>query len=218
MAQSGQLVQWNDDRGFGFIESADGRRHFVHISAIGRIATRPRIGDHVSFVPGIGADGRAQAKAVRIVGANPVELRQAGRPGLATVPAGLDWRLSGALAVLVLLLAGLMLDRLPWQVAMAYAGMSLVSLIAYRSDKIFAEAGHWRISEVTLQTLDLCLGIAGGLLGQSLFRHKTRKRAYIAVTMLILAVHLLWLAGLASGLIDAGAVIPQLSAMLTGAV
>ncbi|QYO76891.1 cold-shock protein [Devosia salina] len=37
MAETGQLVQWNDERGFGFIEGSDGGRHFVHISAIGRI-------------------------------------------------------------------------------------------------------------------------------------------------------------------------------------
>lgn len=38
---SGELVQWNDERGFGFIAGGDGKRYFVHISSIDRIANRP---------------------------------------------------------------------------------------------------------------------------------------------------------------------------------
>lgn len=218
MAQSGQLVQWNDDRGFGFIETSDGCRHFVHISAITRIANRPRIGDRVSFVSGVGADGRLQAKAARIVGANPTASPDARRLASRTAAhnRGLDWRVPTALLLVGLLIAGWIIGNIPWQVVLLYAAMSGLSFLAYRSDKIFAETGRWRISEVTLQALDLCLGSPGGLLGQAVFRHKTRKASYAAATMLIAAVHALWLAGMASGLIDANEILPLLLSAVAG--
>lgn len=72
--QRGELVQWNDSRGFGFIETADAKRYFVHISNIGRIATRPRAGDLVSFAPGKGRDGRLEARSVSILGPIPSPL------------------------------------------------------------------------------------------------------------------------------------------------
>jgi uncharacterized membrane protein YsdA (DUF1294 family)/cold shock CspA family protein len=204
MAQSGRLVQWNDDRGFGFVEGADGQRLFVHVSSIDRIATRPRVNDSVTFVPGRGPDGRPQARSVRILGANPAPAAAVRRRGSVERREALDWRIPAAFVLALLLLAGLVLERIGWPVVLAYGGMGLVSFLAYRADKTFAETGHWRISEVTLLALDLCLGVIGGLLGQALSRHKTRKQSYVAATVLITMVHLLWLVGFASGLIDAG--------------
>ena len=202
MGQTGQLVQWNDERGFGFIEDADGQRHFVHISVIERIATRPRIGDVVSFVPGWGQDGRPQARTVKILGANPVATRVRREPGVARAARGVDWRLLVAGLLLALLLAGAVLGRLPNPVLWAYAAMSVVSLAAYRSDKKFAETQQWRISEATLLGIDFCLGIVGGLIGQALLRHKTRKPSYVATTILIVVIHCLWLGAIALGLIN----------------
>lgn len=209
MAQQGEIVQWNDERGFGFIKGANGQRHFVHISAIGRIATRPREGDRVTFTPGTGRDGRPQARSVRILGANPV-----GQKIMRSAPEHVspwDWRIFVALILLGLLGAGLLLERVPWPLVIAYLAMSTVSFVAYRADKQSAQTGAWRISEVRLLGYDLCLGIIGGLLGQALYRHKTRKADFIASTVLITAVHALWLGGLASGYIGAEILVQEIT-------
>jgi uncharacterized membrane protein YsdA (DUF1294 family)/cold shock CspA family protein len=198
--QRGELVQWNDTRGFGFIITDQGERYFVHISNIGRIATRPRDGDLVSFRPGKSKDGRLEAKSVSILGANP-------KPSLAQLRRGtetktsLGWRFYLAIGMMLLLFVGLFLGHLPWPLAVLYLAMGVVSFFAYGRDKKFAEGGQWRTSEVTLLGIDLGFGIFGGLLGQEVFRHKTRKTEYVATTLLISVVHLLWLAGFAFGLI-----------------
>ena len=58
----GKLTKWNDERGFGFIETAAGREElFVHISAFPRDGVRPRIGELVSFEHGQAGDGRKRA-------------------------------------------------------------------------------------------------------------------------------------------------------------
>ena len=63
----GALIQWNDARGYGFVEDADGgQRVFVHVSAYPADAVRPSEGDELEFSVGRGADGRRQAIGVRV--------------------------------------------------------------------------------------------------------------------------------------------------------
>lgn len=200
----GQLTQWNDDRGFGFIAGDDGQRYFVHISEISRINTRPRQGDEVTFKSGRGRDGRPQAQSVKIAGANPRATREILQRGAAPKSTGLDWRLPVALGLAALLAAGFLLGGISWELPAIYAVMGLVSLLNYRLDKHFAETGQWRTSEATLLTIDLCCGIIGGLVAQALFRHKTRKASYVATTWVLVLVHALWLGGLAFGFIQIG--------------
>lgn len=197
----GELVQWNDERGFGFIEADDGKRYFVHISRIGRIATRPRAGDLVSFSTALGRDGRMEARSVSILGANHKPTMAQLRRGT-EVPTRFGWRLLLAVLLVVLIVVGVAVGNLPLLLGGLYAGLGLASYMAYGRDKHFAEGGQWRISEVTLLGLDLCFGVVGGLLGQELFRHKTRKPGYVATTLLIAGVHLLWVAGFAFGVIN----------------
>lgn len=211
--QRGELAQWNDSRGFGFIVTAKGERYFVHISNISRIATRPRDGDLVSFGPGKSKDGRLEAKSVAILGANP-------KPTLAQLRRGTEepvrhtWRLPIAGLFAAVIVLGLALGHLPWLLAGLYVIVGLLSFAAYASDKRFAESGQWRISEVTLLGLDLCFGIVGGLLGQEVFCHKTRKEGYVGTTMLLVGVHLLWPLGFATGFIRA----EELSGLVTDLV
>ncbi|MGF1460616.1 MAG: cold shock domain-containing protein [Leptolyngbyaceae cyanobacterium] len=46
--QSGKLVTWKDEQGFGFIQPAQGQQDvFVHISAIKDRTRRPQVGDTI---------------------------------------------------------------------------------------------------------------------------------------------------------------------------
>ena len=200
----GELVQWNDSRGFGFIRATDGKRYFVHISNIGRIATRPREGDLVSFAAGKSRDSRLEARSVSVQGANLKPSAEQLRRGTETsVKVGWRFILAGLLAICMI--AAVLLGRVPWPLIGVYAVMGLVSVLLYGTDKRFAEQRQWRISEATLLGIDLCFGVIGGLVGQEIYRHKTRKRAYVATTLLIAGVHLLWLGSIALGFIDTDA-------------
>jgi cold shock CspA family protein len=45
-----KITEWNDDRGFGFIESDDGgKRVFVHIKSFERRSKRPLVNDVVTY-------------------------------------------------------------------------------------------------------------------------------------------------------------------------
>jgi uncharacterized membrane protein YsdA (DUF1294 family) len=51
---------------------------------------------------------------------------------------------------------------------------NLLVFIMFGIDKYKAAKGRWRISEKTLLLSSLFMGIIGGLLGMSVFRHKTK--------------------------------------------
>lgn len=84
MRTHGKLTRWNDERGFGFIETAAGREEiFVHISAFPRDGVRPHIGELLSFEPDQGSDGRKRALRVMRPGSRP-SVRHPRRPSAAT--------------------------------------------------------------------------------------------------------------------------------------
>jgi uncharacterized membrane protein YsdA (DUF1294 family)/cold shock CspA family protein len=202
MVQHGELIEWNDERGFGFIHpDSGGPRLFVHISQIGRIATRPRLGDRVSYAIGRGRDGGPAAVNVTIAGANPVKARALARgTGPAARPSRHHTARYPAAALLAaLVLAGTATGLVSPYLSLAYAAMGAISACVYYADKRQAEAGRWRTSEARLHSIDLLFGIIGGLLAQQIFRHKTAKPEFALTSAAIAVLHALLLLGLLSG-------------------
>jgi uncharacterized membrane protein YsdA (DUF1294 family)/cold shock CspA family protein len=201
--ETGELVDWNDDRGFGFIRADGGERVFVHIKSIRRIATRPRIGDRLSFTRGIGRDGRPAATNAEISGANPQQPpTRRGAPPAPPLRAGdpkIVSRVTTAAVLLALVLFGYSLGRAGAVVGIAYLVMGLVSVLAYWVDKHAAETGRWRTPESTLHGIDLACGIMGGLVAQATLRHKISKSDFTLVTFGIALLHFCALAALILG-------------------
>jgi cold shock CspA family protein len=70
MAFDGRLQQWNEARGFGFIEvEATRERVFVHASALPHDGTRPATGARLTFDIERDAQGRKRAVHVRLADA-----------------------------------------------------------------------------------------------------------------------------------------------------
>ena len=69
MQFEGTLAQWNEDRGFGFIEVAGTReRLFVHVSVFERGRVRPPLGARLAFDVERDAKGRKRAVKVTMPG------------------------------------------------------------------------------------------------------------------------------------------------------
>lgn len=62
MRYAGRITQWNDERGFGFIEpNGGGDPVFVHVSDLARRGRRPVIGDRVTYAVASGEADRPKA-------------------------------------------------------------------------------------------------------------------------------------------------------------
>ena len=201
--EKGELLDWNDDRGFGFIRRPGGEENiFVHVKSIAQTYTRPRIGDLLIYDVGPGRNGKLAALNVDIVGANPrsrdASLRGAPERPFASNSNGV-W---AACLLLVLLIGAIVLGRAPLWFGALYVVAGAASFGLYAADKAAAEAGQWRTPERVLHTLDLAFGIIGGFVGQHIFRHKTAKPSFQLVTWAIAVAHAVLLALLLAGIVS----------------
>lgn len=177
--QSGVLQRWDDERGFGFIIDKKGRDIFVHVSAFGRIRSRPKAGEKVLF--------RVEPDAAK--GVRAVEVERCWRPAHLLLPEfllpllvvavfyGAFWLFFSKnafwffLIIFLLLIAGL-------------------TFLMFGLDKRAALNERQRVPENTLHLLSLAGGWPGGLLARPLFRHKTRKQPFRTVFWLMVVVNL----------------------------
>ncbi|MDC0681410.1 cold shock and DUF1294 domain-containing protein [Sorangium atrum] len=185
MRNTGKIVRWLDDKGFGFIAPADGGPEaFVHIKSLPR-GQRPAVGATVRYRAARDAQGRVRAEDVELAGAS-ASLGPASRALLVALP------------FLALVTALAALGRVPRVLPWLYLGASLVTLLVYYKDKRAAARGAWRTPEQTLHLLALVGGWPGALYAQQLLRHKSSKRSFRVVFWLTLALNVAGLGYLAS--------------------
>jgi len=174
MRFEGTLTSWNDERGFGRIESSQGGEPiFVHVSAWPRGSGRPQVGQSVTFEVELGPKGK-RAKNLQLV-QRRLEPRQSERAARAQWGTATLFAIPAFLVVYVVVAA---VWQLPLWVAGLYVGASAATFIAYAADKSAANSGSWRTPESTLHMLALVGGWPGALLAQQVLRHKSTKQPF----------------------------------------
>ncbi|MEO5805415.1 DUF1294 domain-containing protein [Devosia sp.] len=189
--EQGELVQWNEQKGFGFVRrSGHAQNLFLHATAVRQTSTRPRVGDQLEFRVGPGRGGRQAAYDAEVAGANPrsVEAHQWRRQEQWR-PFG-SWRSLTAASLVLLAIAAVVTNRAPDWIILIYGGIGAVSGLLYGFDKRAAELRRWRRSEAALHLIDLMGGIVGGLLAQQMFRHKTSKARFGRLSVLVALIHI----------------------------
>jgi uncharacterized membrane protein YsdA (DUF1294 family)/cold shock CspA family protein len=171
----GTLVEWNDARGFGFIQPAEsGQRVFCHVSAFHDRSARPTPGLRLTYQIGRDGQGRPRAEEVRLSS-------RASTPAAPTAPSVRPHPqrpLVVSVVFMVSLIGFAVAGRLDPRVPAWSALASLVAFVAYWLDKADAQRGRWRTPESTLQTLALVGGWPGAWIAQQALRHKTRKPSF----------------------------------------
>lgn len=172
----GKVIQWNDEKGFGFIQTKrSNERYFFHISDVQNKSRRPSVGTRVKFQAGKKSKNQIQAVNIRC--------RQ-------ILPRGPAFN---AFLVSALFLSGLgvltHLNRLALIILVLYGAVSLLTLIFYALDKSSAQKSQQRVPEATLHYLALAGGWPGALFAQQWLRHKSQKRTFRRIFWLTVAMN-----------------------------
>jgi uncharacterized membrane protein YsdA (DUF1294 family)/cold shock CspA family protein len=186
MRVRGTLKKWNDERGFGFLETdGTGAEILVHVKSFVSRSGRPQIGEAFFFeiIPGPAGKPRASkvapVKAVRArTGAQRKSPRQSARAALLALP---------AFAIMYAIAARLW--HPPRWIALVYLIASVVTFLVYALDKRAARDGRWRVEEATLHAFALAGGWPGALLAQTFLRHKSAKTEFLRVFRVTVAAN-----------------------------
>lgn len=191
MRYQGQISEWNDERGFGFVRPrGSAGRVFVHISAFPPGSRRPSLAERVSYELGQDDRGRPRAMNVTYLVVRPL-VREQQRQSQGLI-------FAAVIAAIFLALVGMavIVGSLHWAIIVVYVLASVVTYSAYAGDKRAAQTGAWRTKEGTLLLLGLAGGWPGGLIAQHRFRHKTKKGSFQAAYWLTVGLNcagLVWL-------------------------
>lgn len=161
--RSGRVVEWDRQKGFGFLQSG-GARIFLHRRDFTGPHRPPSVGDVITFTPGADSRGRPCATCAELArGRWPVLVR-------------------ALLVVLPLtVLPALALMRVPYGGRWVAGGILAVNAITFWEfvrDRRCARNKNWRTPEKTLHTLELLGGWPAAFLAQRWLRHKCSKGSY----------------------------------------
>lgn len=203
MSTKGTIVEWNDDRGFGFIEPhGGGARVFCHIKAFSVRVRRPQAGDAVTYRATKDTKGRLQASDVRPLGLERAAYSANGGRSRKQAPKP-SWDAprksnAGSYLLIVVFAASLVAlvaaNRISVFVPLIYIAMTGITLFAYAFDKNAAMNKRWRTRETTLHVLALAGGWPGGLIAQRAFRHKSSKTSFLVTFWFFVILNVLALA------------------------
>ena len=154
----GEIVRWQDDKGFGFIRSSKlSKDVFFHIRAYRASGKRPQVGERVVFVLEQNREGKLKAVQVQewqFVRQKQVRQRRR-QEQQAAFESGQTAHLLMVAAVYAALAVLVFMGKLPIEVWLWYAGLGALTFLFYWKDKRAAQQGGWRTPEKTLHLLSL---------------------------------------------------------------
>ncbi len=184
MRYQGRVSTWRDKQGFGFITpNSGGKQVFVHITAFSNHHRRPSGNEIVTYEVTKDVNGKLKAEHVQYID-EPVRSNDG------------SLLLLFAIIFLLCMVISTYAGKLPLWVLGLYLMASSWTLIAYRLDKMAAKRSHRRTPEKTLHLLALIGGWPGAIIGQKLFRHKSKKLSFQVTfwaTIILNCAALAWL-------------------------
>ena len=177
MRYQGQVIEWHDDKGYGFIQPLNPgqgeNRIFLHIKSFSQRGPRPLAGAVLEYEVIQDSKGRLNAQRVSYVRRQSAQTTKPSATGQSKAWRGWLITLYGAFIIALQLTY-----QLPvWAIAIPVLLSGLTYLI-YDMDKKAAQQGKQRIPEKNLHLLALLGGWPGALLAQQKLRHKSAKTEF----------------------------------------
>ena len=191
MKFQGKVSNWNDHKGFGFVEpNGGGERAFVHIKAFKPRSRRPVNGEVITYELVHENNNRYKAENIQF-SRDAINLKKRSKAKNGS-------KVGGVFTVIfcAVLLVSTFSGKLPLVVVSLYIVMSFITYIAYAIDKSAAQNDRWRTQESTLHMFSLIGGWPGAFLAQKKLRHKSSKEEFKSVYWVTVVLNLgglIWL-------------------------
>lgn len=174
MRYQGKISNWNDEKGYGFVEpNGGGDRAFVHIKSFSKRTRRPTDGDLIIYSLVKEKNGRFKA--------SDVDFTRSQKSGIKPKN---NQRILGSIFTLcfcIFLVLAAIMGKLPVQLLVLYIFASVIAFVAYAIDKSAAQSSNWRTKESTLHLIGLLGGWPGAFWAQNKLRHKSKKTEFQTV-------------------------------------
>ena len=200
MRDQGRLVEWFDDKGYGFIQPNDDSkdRVFLHIKDFARQGPRPILGCALEYNVILDAQGRHRAQQVSYLKASQTQNNRVKKvsPKKAEQAQSLSAMQMVSVAYIIILALLVLLGRLSGLVLLLISVMNAASYWFYAQDKEAAQTGQRRVPENTLHVLSFLGGWPAAWLAQQKLRHKTQKQPFRQIyfcTIFFNILLILWL-------------------------
>nr|WP_312821198.1 DUF1294 domain-containing protein [Acinetobacter oleivorans] len=203
MRDQGRLVEWFDEKGYGFIQpdDAEKERVFLHIKDFARPGPRPIIGCALEYLIILDEQGRFRAQQVTYLKAS--QTRKASKPvkTQSSFQAS-PWSAMQMGIVFYFVLMGIMsfIHILPAYTLLFVLMMNVLSYWLYSQDKEAAQLGNRRVPEQTLHIVSFLGGWPVAWWAQQKLRHKTQKQPFRKIYFCTIFLHLLLILWLISPL------------------
>lgn len=200
MRDQGRLVEWLDDKGYGFIQPNDESkgRVFLHIKDFAQKGPRPIVGCALEYVVQLDGQGRYKAKQVTYLKASQTASKST-RPTKKSNAQSTSKLQPMQILCVVYIVALAILSVSGFLNGMVLLFVSIINVMTYwfyAQDKESAQNGQRRVPENTLHVLSFLGGWPAAWLAQQRLRHKTQKQPFRKIyfcTIFFNILLILWL-------------------------
>lgn len=204
MRDQGRLVEWFDEKGYGFIQPNDESkgRVFLHIKDFARQGPRPIVGCALEYVVQLDGQGRYKAIQVTYLKASQTQKKthsstiQPNKQSTSKLQPMQVFAIIYILALAILTVSGF----LSGMVLLFISIINVMTYWFYGQDKEAAQNGNRRVPENTLHLLSFLGGWPAAWLAQQRLRHKTQKQPFRKIYFCTIGLNILLILWLISPL------------------
>ncbi|WP_374665243.1 DUF1294 domain-containing protein [Acinetobacter sp.] len=194
MRDQGRLIEWFDDKGYGFIQPNDSAkdRVFLHIKDFVRPGPRPIVGCALEYLIILDERGRYRAQQVTYLKAAQVKAApKKVKDNVTRMPKKVPLMQILCIAYILALAALSIMGLLKGIALLAISLVNAATYWFYAQDKEAAQLGNRRVPENTLHILSFLGGWPAAWLAQQRLRHKTQKQPFRQIYFCTIAFNIL---------------------------
>ncbi|WP_407306778.1 DUF1294 domain-containing protein [Acinetobacter sp.] len=202
MRDQGRLVEWFDEKGYGFIQPNDASkdRVFLHIKDFARPGPRPIVGCALEYTVLLDGDGRFRAQEVMYLKASQTQKILPQPKKVNEQQKNIKPMQIACVGYILALAVFTILGMLSGMVLLFISIINALTYWLYAQDKEAALLGNRRIPEQSLHILSFLGGWPTAWLAQEKLRHKTQKQPFRKIYFCTIALNILLILWLISPL------------------